>query len=509
MEEHELVKTTLGAYTRLDKEPGEKIVKYFYYDRSARTPEQFDAYVKMTLAHVVMLCEQKIIKKKEAALILEALLEVDGMGVEKFPLNPKLTETVLQVEAYVLDRVGPEVGGNIHIGRSRCDLSPSISRLGLRPKIIAIIEKVIELREAILEQAERHVETIMPIYTHMQHAQPITFGHYLISIADALERDLRRLFNAYACTNSSPLGTAATAATSWPINRHRLMELLGYDTLIENSRDAGVAKDYLIETMAAFCTLMAHIARTATDLWIWATSEFDMVELDDEYTGTSSAMPQKKNNYPLEVMRYRYAQIIGDMTTVLSALKGPNSIDSETLLLDTSTEPMMHAAKYTLDTTDFMVGVLSTLRVKEEVMKERAGMYFAQVLELADTMGQMGLVSWRTAHHIVGKIVNLAIARKINPRDIDTKLVDEAAREIIGRPLNMSDEIVKKALDPGEFVKRRTIIGGPAPVEVRRMLKDRKSRIINERKRLEEVKSKIDQSLKLLYQEVDSIVRRA
>lgn len=507
MKEQELIKTTLGAYTRLEKEPGERIVNYFYHDRSARTPEQFDAYVKMTMAHAVMLYEQRIMKEQDAASILKALLEVDSMGVEKFPLNPKLTETVLQVEAYVLEGVGPEVGGNIHIGRSRCDLSTSISRLGLRPKIVQIIEKVIELREAILKRAEAHIETIMPIYTHMQHAQPVTFGHYMLSVADALERDLRRLHSAYHCTNASPLGTAATATTSWPLNRHRLMELLGYDTLIENSRDAGVAKDYLIETMAAFCGLMANVARTATDLWIWASSEFGMVELDDEYTGTSSAMPQKKNNYPLEVMRYRYSQIVGDMMTTLVALKGPNSIDSETLLLDTSTEPMMHAAKYTLDTVDFMLGVISTLHVKADVMRERAGRYFAQVLELADTMAQMGLVSWRTAHHIVGKVVNLAIARGIKPREIDTQLVDEASKEILGKPLNMPNEIIKKALDPEEFVKRRALTGGPAPEEVRRMVEDRKMRIQEEKKRLEELKGKVNGSLKLLYESINKIVK--
>lgn len=506
MKEQELIKTTLGAYTRLEKEPGERIVSYFYHDRSARTPEQFDAYVKMTMAHVVMLCEQKIIKTEDAAAILRALLEVDQMGVEKFPLNPKLTETVLQVEAYVLDKVGPEVGGNIHIGRSRCDLSPSISRLGLRPKILEIMEKVIELQEAMLKRAEEHVETVMPVYTHMQHAQPVTFGHYMISVADALERDLRRLLSAYQCTNSSPLGTAATATTSWPLNRDRLMELLGYETLIENSRDAGVAKDYLIETMAAFCSLMAHVARTATDLWIWASSEFGMVELDDEYTGTSSAMPQKKNNYPLEVMRYRYSQIVGDMTTTLVALKGPNSIDSESLLLDTSTEPIMHAAKYTLETVDFMLGVITTLQVKKDVMRERAGLYFAQVLELADVIGQMGLASWRTAHHIVGKVVNLAIARGIKPREINKQLVDEATKEILGKTLDISDDIIKKALDPEEFIKRRTLTGGPAPVEVRRMLTDRKKKMIDEKKRIEDMREKVDQSLKSLYKSINKLM---
>jgi argininosuccinate lyase len=505
MKEQELIKTTLGAHTRLEKGPGERIINYFYHDRSSRTPEQFDAYVKMTIAHVVMLYEQKIIKKEDATAILKALLEVDQMGVEKFPLNPKLTETVLQVEAYVLEKVGPEVGGNIHIGRSRCDLSTSISRLGLRPKIVKIMEKVIELRAAMIQRAEEHIETVMPIYTHMQHAQPVTFGHYMISVADALERDLRRLQSAYKCTNSSPLGTAATANTSWPLNRQRLMELCGYDTMIENSRDAGVAKDYMIETMAAFCTLMATVSKTATDLWIWATSEFGMVELDDEYTGTSSAMPQKKNNYPLEVMRFRYSQIIGDMTTLLVALKGPNSIDSETLLLDTSTEPMMHAAKYTLDTVDFMLGVIETLHVKTEVMRERAGLYFAQVLELSDVISQMGLASWRTAHHIVGKVVNLAIARGIKPRQIDKQLVDEAAKEILGGPLNISDDIIKKALDPEEFVRRRALIGGPAPVEVRRMLEDRKKKIVDEKKTIEDLKKKISSSLKSLYESVNKL----
>ncbi len=506
MKEQDLIKTTLGAYTRLEKEPGERIVNYFYHDRSARTPEQFDSYVKMTMAHVVMLCEQTIIRKQDAAAILTALLEVDRMGVEGFPLNPKLTETVLQVEAYVLDKVGAEVGGNIHIGRSRCDLSPSISRLGLRPRLLAILEKLVELRGAILARAEQHVQTIMPIYTHMQHAQPVTFGHYLISVMDALERDVRRLRSAYECTNASPLGTAATATTSWPLNRHRLVELLGYDSLIENSRDAGVAKDYLIETMAAFCALMAHIARTATDLWIWSSSEFGMVELADEYTGTSSAMPQKKNNYPLEVMRYRYSQIAGDMMTTLTALKGPNSIDSESLLLDTSTEPIMHAAKYTYETVDFMLGVLSTLIVKEDIMRERAGLYFAQVLELADTMGQMGLVSWRTAHHIVGTVVNLAIARGIKPRDIGTELVDEAAQEILGHPLKIAEGIVQKALDPEEFVRRRALTGGPAPAEVARMVQDRKSRVHEEQMEVEALKARVADARKALYDSIQTIV---
>jgi argininosuccinate lyase len=506
MREQELIKKTLGAYTRLEKEPGERIVNYFYHDRSARTPEQFDGYVKMTMAHVVMLYEQKIIPKADAAAILSALLEVDRMGVENFPLNPKLTETVLQVEAYVLDKVGPEVGGNIHIGRSRCDLSPSISRLGLRPRILGIIAKVIELREALLQKAQAHVHTVMPIYTHMQHAQPITFGHYLISVADALARDLRRLDAAYHCTNASPLGTAATATTSWPLNRERLVELLGFDSLIENSRDAGVAKDYLIETMAAFAALMAHVARTATDLWIWSSAEFGMVELDDEYTGTSSAMPQKKNNYPLEVMRYRYAQVIGDMMTTLAALKGPNSIDSETLLLDTSTEPIMHAAKYTYETVDFMLGVVSTLIVHESVMRERAGIHFAQVLELADVIAQMRLVSWRTAHHIVGKVVNLAIAKGLTARQIDKAMVDQAAVEIVGHPLAISAEAIQRALDPEEFVRRRALTGGPAPVEVERMLAGRKQELADDKKSFEMVQAKVGQSLQGLYANIRAIV---
>lgn len=485
MKESELSRTTLGAYTRLKTEPGEQIVKYFYYDRSARTAEQFGAYVRMTMAHVVMEAEEKIIPANEAAQILAALREVEAMGVEGFPLNPRLTETVLQVENYIVTRTGPEVGGNVHIGRSRCDLSPSILRLALRTWLLRILDKVGELRGVMLDLAGEHVETVMPAYTHFQHAQCITFGHYLISVADELERDLDRLWAAYRRTNQSPLGTAATAATSWPLNRLRIAELLGFEGLVENSRDAGVAKDYALEALSALAILMGHVCRVATDLWIWETYEFGMVELADEYTGTSSAMPQKKNPYPLEVMRFRYSQIVGDLMTAFTVNKGPNEINSESLLFETSMEPVMHACRYALDTLDFLAGVVSTLIVKPDRMRELAAGNFAQALELADRISQTTDVSWRTAHHIVGKVVAMAIDAKIKPVEVTSEMIDRASIEIIERPLNLPAEVVRKAMDPLENARSRTVIGGPAPSEVVRMLEGRQRNLAAEQAKLD------------------------
>src|SRR3990172_8993831 len=274
------------------------------------------AVIAINKAHVVMLTEQKIIQKQDGAKLLAALLKHSDMK-----LDPCMEDVHMAVEEAVLADAGPEVGGNLHIAKSRNDQVTTAIRMALRAELLSLMRSVAHVQDHLAETAEEHVSTVILEYTHLQPAQPVTFAHYLLSYVEGLERDLQRIQSVYGRVNLCPLGAGALATTSFPIDRDRTAELLGFSGLVENSIDAVGSRDFITETLAALTLIALNLSRFAEDLIIWSSPDFGVVELPDEFTSTSSIMPQKKNPEALEVIRARASHVLGNFVASAAAVK--------------------------------------------------------------------------------------------------------------------------------------------------------------------------------------------
>ncbi|MCZ7399159.1 MAG: argininosuccinate lyase, partial [Candidatus Methanoperedens sp.] len=261
----------------------------------------FDADIEVDKAHVVMLKEQGIIKDSECSTILSGLDKIQKEGISA--LDTSYEDVHIALEARLIELVGEDTGGRMHSGRSRNDEVATCIRIALRTELVSLLEEVHTLVATLVKTAEENPETIMPGYTHTQHAQPTTLAHHLLAHANALSRDIERINMAFGRTNQNPLGAAAFASTGFPISRERTTELLGFDSALSNSMDAVSTRDFMIESLSSFSNLMTDLSRMAEEFVLWSSSEFGFIELDDRYSSTSSIMPQKKNPDIAELLR--------------------------------------------------------------------------------------------------------------------------------------------------------------------------------------------------------------
>lgn len=417
-------------------------------------------------AHVIMLVEQRILTQEEGGMILKGLKDV-----EKAARKDRQLTSYMSTEAALIERIGI-IGGKMHIGRSRNDLGAAQRRIYYRDQIARVIEAVIDYQKALLAKAEDNLDTVMPGYTHWRQAQPVTLGHYLMAHVDAAGRCIESLENAYAHANLSTLGAAALAGTGWPINRLRTMDLLGFDDVCENSYDCVAAYDFIVEFTSAITIHMSNMSRLAEDLQIWSSDEFAMIDLDEAYAGTSSIMPQKKNPSSLESIKLYAAESIGALMTTLASLKGTTytNIGDRAAL-----EPMI--VDTTVGSTKVMGGVVATLVPLKETMRLRASQGFSTMTELADVLVREFNISFRQAHDIIAETTTKAIAEGTSADQITTEMIEVAAMKSIGRKLEVKQQDLKLAVNPLENIKRRKVLGGPAPEEVKRMIDDRKNRV--------------------------------
>jgi len=464
---------------RLSKGPAKEVVKYLILPGvKEATNYLFEAISQINKAHVVMLAEQKIITRQEAGEILKVLCSLDEKSVDQIQLT-KEDDLYMNIENFVIKRTTRETGGKIHIGRSRNDLYATAFRMVIRDKIDDVIKELIKLKKEELKLAENNLETVMPGYTHLEHAQPITLAHYLVGHSTAITRDVTRLENAYEFTNINPLGAGALATTSFPISRERTTELLGFKEPMANSLDAVASRDYILDFISALAITMSDVSRLIEDLILWNTLEFGMVEIADEYAGTSSIMPQKKNPFSLEHCRAKTGHVYGSLVAALTIIKGIPFMHCR----DTSGEvpsALWPAIDQVVMTLRIVTGVLSTLKINKEIMQKRAGEGFSTTTDLADLIVRQKSLSFRTAHEIVASVVASAIREKKDASYITSEMIDNSAKSIANISLNMDEKDVYSTMDPLENVKRRNIKGGPAPVQVKKALQEAKERITRE-----------------------------
>ncbi len=485
---------------RLGKDVDEDIAEYtssLDFDASI-----FKHDILGSIAHTIMLFEQGIIKKEDAANILKCLKELLDTPFEKLNLDKKKEDIHMVVEDYISSKIG-DSGKKMHTARSRNDQIACDLRMKIRDELNSTASALIELNMAILDVCEGNIDTIMPGYTHFQHAQPTTLGHYLIAHYDALTRALDRLDESYRRVNLNPLGAGAIATTSFNINRERTAELLGFDGLIENSIDAVSSRDFILDVLSGLSILMIEISRIVEEFLLWSTYEFGFIELDDSCSSTSSMMPQKKNPDVLEVMRSRASRVLGNFFSVLSITK---SLQYGYSMVMQEINPItIESFRITRDALNILPKILKS-RVKKERMLQVCMEDFFTATELANLIVGDKNVPFRTAHQIVGRVVAEAIRRDMKPWDIDSKFVDEIAASLNIGPLNIADEKIKKVMDPLESVKAKKVTGGPSPEEVRRMLGQRKREITDLSERLEKRIKDVDDAQNTLISRMNEII---
>ena len=457
-----------GAFlteARLSHGPSELFVRTCQAPGLVHETTHFHEFLEVDLAHTVMLVEQGVLTQAQGRAILGALRQIQAAGPAGLSSDPQRGSFLLQVEAELARAIGEDIAGRMHTGRSRIDQGATVRRLYKRGGLLRVMRLVLGLRAAILAQAARHRRTVMPGYTHMQHAQPWIFGHYLHSMGVRLDEEFRRLTEGYARVNLSPLGAVGLAGTSWPLDRNRTAALLGFGGLVENSRLAREAW-YAAEAAADLSFVMATLNDLATDFHVWSSWEFGLVETDDAFCGTSSIFPQKKNPSALEAIKEAAGGATQWLAQAMTTFRGEGSGDQairELSMLD-------DAIACTAAMVELATGLVDTLVVHEARMRKVVSETWSTTSNLADVLVRDVGLSYRHSHHAVGRLVRLCLAEGISPSQVTGALLDEAAQQTIGRPLGLSDDAVREALDVDAFVRTRVTHGSIAPAEVDRML---------------------------------------
>lgn len=482
---------------RLASPPDEQVTAFTSSMESDRWI--FDADIRVDQAHVVMLERQGILDHTTASKILTGLQRIAGEGIDA--LDASYEDVHIALEARLIQLIGEDAGGRMHSGRSRNDEVATCIRIALREQLLAIAERLNQLRAVFINRAEEHLETLMPGFTHLQHAQPTTLAHHLLAHACALERDFERMLDAYRRVNRCPLGAAAFTSTGFPLDRDYVCELLGFDALLENSMDAVSTRDFIIEAIAACANLMTDLTRFTEETILWSTSEFNFIELDDAYSSTSSIMPQKKNPDVSELLRGKTGTVYGALISVLSICKAlPYSYNRD---LQEATPHLQRAVNITEAAVGITTGMLSTLTVHRERMLKSSAEGLSTATELADTIVRRTGLPFRTAHQIVGAAVREG--------RLDFRGILEIAGRITGEnleALGLSKADVTDALDPRLNIQRRSLIGGPAPEECRRSIAARRRQLEEDNSALSSLARKLEDSERRLEEAIESLMEQ-
>lgn len=428
----------------------------------------FGPMLAANTTHVIMLAEQGILPKEQAAVLLQAIQHVEAEGVERvIAAAPSTAEDLFfMVEGELIAQTGPDIGGNLQLARSRNDLGAALWRLVTRELVLDVMEKVLIFRRSLLALAEKHVETLMPGYTHTQPAQPTTLAHHLAGVWGPLERDTARLQAAYQRVNQSPLGAAAFTTTAFPIDRARTAALLGFDGVIENGYDAVGASDAMLEAVGALVICASSLSRFLYDLLVWARIEVGFIRVDDAFVQISSIMPQKRNPVVLEHLRAHLAYIYGDAAAVQTMTHNAAYADTNDVEDDIQI-PLYRAFGHAANVLTLFTAVLDTLHVNTARMAALAGRGFTTATELADTLAREFHLPFRTAHGITARVVQAALADGEEADTVTAADVRAAAEAATDWPLPIADAAVRRALDPAAVVAARSLPGGPAPDRMR------------------------------------------
>ena len=405
--------------------------------------------IKGSLAHVNMLGKTGILPPEDVAEIIKGLnILQDKAEKGELEYSAQMEDIHLNLESMLIDEIGP-VGGKLHTGRSRNDQVATDMHLYLSNRLKEIIALANGFQKALLDKAEEHIETILPGYTHLQRAQPISFGHHLMAYFWMIQRDKERFSESFNRANVSPLGAGALAGTTFPIDRELSAELLGFSGIYQNSLDAVSDRDFILEFLSNSSILMMHLSRLAEEIILWSSQEYQFVELDDAFSTGSSIMPQKKNPDMAELIRGKTGRVYGNLVGLLTVMKGlPLAYNKD---MQEDKEGMFDTVETVTGSLKIFTGMVETMIVKKENMKKAVTSDFSNATELADYLAGKGM-PFREAHEVVGKLVLSCIRKGCYLMDLSLDELNEAT--------DLFEEDIYEALNPYEAVRRRNSAGG-------------------------------------------------
>ena len=425
-------------------------------------------------AQVAMLVKQKIISIEHGKQILVALENTDYEKYRTAEYDGKHEDLFFMIEDELITRTNG-IAGSMHIARSRNDLSVALDHLMLRKLVLASIKELINLMNTVRAFSEEHKDTLYPAHTHTQQAQPSVFGHYFLGYVDVIDRDIKRFTEAYSIINTSPLGAAAITTSGFPFDRQYISELLGFDSIIENSFDSIGCCDSDTQTATAVMLASVNASRVITDMVLWATEEMNMIRVADGYISTSSIMPQKRNPIAFEHLRASFSMVKGLCSTVIDGyLKSPYGDISDK---DDIVPILVEAINLFCRDIHLFNNVLATCDVNKKLLRERAENSFSVVTEMADTIVRITDLPFRTAHHIVSTLVKKTISENGNLKSIDKKSFCSVFKLITGKSFTGDYTLIAKSLDPDHFVTIREVPGGVGVNAMNNMIDSAKKKV--------------------------------
>lgn len=449
-------------------------------------------------AHVLMLYQQKIITKNDAKKILSAL---ESLKKEKLDSSLGAEDIHELIESLVIKKAGMASGGKMHTARSRNDQIALDVRMKVRDDILVICNCLLDTVESLISVAKHHQKTVMPLYTHLQHAQAGLFSHYLLAHADVLLRDFERIFGMFPRVNCSPLGAGPVGGTSIPIDRQSTASMLGFGSIVENSIDATSTRDFAAEYVAMVSILMTNLSRISEDFIIWSASEFSFIELSDEFASPSSVMPQKKNPDILELTRGKTAEIIGNLTSILATVKGLATGYGRDLQQIKS--PIWSTSKVAISALLIFKSMLLTLKVNEKQMSKATESGNLIALDIAEKLVREG-IPFRVTHKIAGVLAQLAHESKkpiskLSPSDIRKSVASTDVKPKIVASIISSTTVVSS-------LKERRSAGSAGYGEQRRMILERTNRINDLRTEVMQQENKVNSSIEDLAKHVKELI---
>lgn len=423
-----------------------------------------DEDIEGSLAHVAMLARCEIIEEGEAQTLTEGLKTVhEKVASGEATLRAQYEDIHMNVEMLLHEEIG-ELAGKLHTARSRNDQVATDMHLYLKKKVQNISSLLNDVQTVLCEKAESHIDTIVPGYTHLQRAQPISFAHHLLAYFWMFQRDAGRLEDSLKRIDVSPLGAGAIAGTTFPIDREFTADLLGFKEVYPNSMDAVSDRDFIVEFLSNASILMMHISRLSEEMIIWSSQEFNFVEFDDAFCTGSSMMPQKKNPDMPELLRGKTGRVYGHLMGLLTTLKGlPLTYNKD---MQEDKEGMFDTVETLEKSLAILAPMLETMVVKKEQMYESVKQDYSNATDLADYLVTKGM-AFRQAHEVTGKIVLSAIQQKKNLLDLSLEEYQSFSTFI--------DSDLYEALRPEQVVSARGSIGGTAPNQVKKQLNHAKS----------------------------------
>lgn len=422
--------------------------------------------IQGSIAHARMLGDRGIITQEEAQKIIQGLKEIlEEIEAGRVEFDVSAEDIHMNIELLLTEKIG-DMGKKLHTGRSRNDQVALDTRLYLRAEIVNIEELLGKLLTTLLDLAEKHIDTVMPGYTHLQRAQPVTFAHHLMAYFQMFLRDFERLDDCQKRVNVSPLGAGALVGTTFPLDREQVAFELGFSQVSSNSMDAVSDRDFVIEFLGASAIIMMHLSRFSEELIFWASQEVQFVQMDDAYSTGSSIMPQKKNPDVAELIRGKTGRVYGNLMAMLTIMKGlPLAYNKD----------MQEDKERLFDTVDTLkkcllvfTPMLTTMQINKEKMLAASKGGFTNATDLADYLVRKGL-PFRDAHEVVGKLVAYCLNKGKN--------LDDLSLEELQGFCPLVKEDVYEAISVFNCVKKRQVIGGPAPEQVKKSIAEGREKI--------------------------------